>query len=93
MVPRVLESDIVVLGDSEESLEDLTKVTEEEVSVDLVDNLHWELLKHILFRLVVNGLVLVINPLVVKVALNLLLQRDFEWYILVETSNKSKKSG
>jgi hypothetical protein len=44
MVPWVLECNVIVLRDSEESLEDLAEVTEEEVSIDLVDDLHWELL-------------------------------------------------
>jgi hypothetical protein len=44
MVPWVLEGNVIVLRNSEESLEDLAEVTKEEVSVNLVDDLHWELL-------------------------------------------------
>lgn len=44
MVPWVLERNVIVLRDSEESLEDLAEVTEEEISIDLVNDLHWELL-------------------------------------------------
>lgn len=73
MVPWVLERNIIVLRDSEESLEDLAEVTEEEVSIDLVDDLHWKLLQHLSFRLVIDSLVLIIDPLVIEMALNLLL--------------------
>ena len=73
MVPWVLERNIIVLGDSEESLEDLAEVTEEEVSIDLVDDLHWKLLQHLSFILVIDSLVLIIDPLVIEMALNLLL--------------------
>ena len=92
MVPRVLEGNIVVLWNSEESLEDLAEIAEQEVSVNLIDDLYWELLKHLTLRLVINGLILVIDPFVIEVALNLLLQGDLKWHILVKTSDESKKS-
>ena len=47
MVPWVLEGDIVVLWDPEETLERLAELVEEELAVDLVDYFHGQLIKHI----------------------------------------------
>lgn len=93
MVSWVFESLLVVLWDPEESLEDLAEVTEEEVSVNLINDLHGELVEHLFLGIIIDCLVFVIDPLVIEMALNLLLERDLEWHVLVETSNQSEESG
>ena len=92
MVSWVLESNVIVFWNSEESLEDLAEITEEEVSVDLVNDLNRELLKHLTLSLVINGLVLVVDPLVVEMALDLFFQGNLKWYILIESSDETKET-
>ena len=78
-------------------LERISELPEERIEqkeiVDFVLDIVRQLVKHLLLILIVNSLILIVRPLVIKVCLNMLLQVLINRCVVVEFTDEAEEAG